>query len=105
MIYDLIDLSDWKKKPQILKELKDAGISMTERSFRKNVETNNKMFEEHITKMFIAHSSNGYIATQDRDTIINSLKDNNKRAMTMLINNNKILKALGENINFNLEME
>lgn len=105
MIYDLIDLSDWKKKPQILKELKDAGVPMNERSFRKNVETNNKLFEEHIATMFIAHSNNGYIATNDRDIIINSLKDNNKRAMTMLISNNKTLKALGENINLNLEME
>lgn len=105
MIYDLIDLSDWKKKTQILKELKEAGVPMTERGFRKNVETNNKMYEEHITPMFIAHSNNGYIATQDREIIINSLRDNRKRAMTMINGINKTLKAIGENNNFSLEME
>lgn len=105
MIYEVINLKDWKKKPQILKELKKIGVPMSERGFRKNVETNNKMFEEHIAPMFIAHSSKGYIATTDRNIIIESLKDNHKRAMTMLKATNKTLKALGENINFNLEME
>ena len=105
MIYEFVDLSDWKKKPQILKELKQQGFVMGERGFRKKVELNNKLYQEHITPMFIAHSVKGYIATNDRDIIINSLKDNNKRAMTMLMSNNKILKALGENINLNLEME
>lgn len=106
MIYDFINLTEWKKKPQILKELKNSGFPMDERKFRKLVETNNKMYAEHIEGVkFIAHSSSGYIATTDRELIISSLKDNNKRAMTMLMGNNKVLKALGENINLNLEME
>lgn len=105
MIYDLIDLSEWKKKNQILRELRESGMIIGERAFRKRVELNNKLFEEHITPKYIAHSQKGYIATNDRNIIIESLKDNNKRAITMLKSNNKIFKALGEDINMNLEME
>lgn len=105
MIYDFIDLSNWKKKTEILKELKSANFSMSERDFRKKVELNNKLYAEHIVNKFIAHSSKGYIATTDRNIIINSLKDNKKRAMTMIISTNKVLKSLGENINLNLEVE
>ena len=105
MIYDLVDLSDWKKKPQILKELKVSGIYMSERKFRRMVEDNNKLYAEHVTKYFVAHSYKGYIATNDRNIIIDSLLNNQKRAKTMFISASKTLKALGENNNMNLEVE
>lgn len=107
MIYDLIDLSNWKKKKDILEELSNLGIRMSERTFRKNVEVNNKCFKEHINKVkFIAHSNKlGYIATTDENIIKQSVEDNKKRAMTQLKIVSDTYKALGENINLNLEME
>ena len=105
MIYDLVDLSDWKKKPTILKELRISGNGMNERQFRRMVENNNKLYTEHITKYFVAHSHKGYIATNDRNIIIDSLLNNQKRAKTMFISASKTLKALGENINISMEVE
>jgi len=107
MIYDIIDLTNWKKKPQILRELRNAGVVMTERKFRKLVEVNNKGFKEHIQGVkFIAHSNSlGYIATTDEEVIKSSIEDNKKRALTQLKIVSDTYRALGENVNFNLEME
>lgn len=104
MILDFIDLSNWKKKPQILKELKENGYPIKDRDFRKRVELHNKLYEEHIVNTFIAHSCKGYIATTDKNIIIASLRDNEKRAITMLKATSKTLKALGENANYNFEI-
>lgn len=104
MILDFIDLSEWKKKSQILKELKENGFSIKDRNFRKRVELNNRLYEEHVIDTFIAHSNKGYIATKDKDLIIASLKDNEKRALTMLKATSKTLKALGENANYNFDI-
>ena len=107
MIYDLIDLSNWKKKKDILKELKEEGLVMNERQLRKLIEVNNKGFKEHIQGVkFIAHSNTlGYIATTDENLIKQSVEDNKKRALTQLKIVRDTYRALGENINFNLEME
>ena len=107
MIYDLIDLTDWKKKPQILRELRNNGVPMNERKFRKLVEVNNKGFKEHIQGVkFIAHSNKlGYIATTDEEIIKESVNDNKKRALTQLKIVSDTYRALGENVNFSLEME
>ena len=102
MILDFIDLSDWKKKKQILAELKEKDLTMDERTFRQRVELHNKLYEEHVVNTFIAHSCKGYIATTNRDLIIASLRDNEKRAITMLKATSKTLKALGENANYDL---
>lgn len=102
MILEYVDLSDWKKKPQILKELKNNGLTISERSFRKRVELHNMLYEEHLVDKFIAHSSKGYIATNDKNLIIDSLRNNEKRAITMLKAASKTLRALGENANYDL---
>ena len=104
MILDFIDLSEWKKKSQILKELKENGFSIEDRNFRKRVELHNRLFEEHVVNTFIAHSNKGYIATKDKNLIIASLRDNEKRAITMLKATSKTLKALGENANYNFDI-
>jgi len=107
MIYDLIDLTNWKKKSQILKELKEQGLVVSERNLRKLIEVNNKGFKEHIQGVkFIAHSNTlGYIATTDENIIKQSVEDNKKRALTQLKIVSDTYRALGENVNFNLEME
>ena len=107
MIYDLIDLTNWKKKKDILRELQLNGVPMNERKFRKLVEVNNKGFKEHIQGIkFIAHSNSlGYIATTDEELIKQSVEDNKKRALTQLKIVRDTYRALGENVNLNLEME
>ena len=105
MIYDLVDLSDWKKKKEILIELQLKGYPLGEREFRKRVEINNQLYAEHLANYFIAHSTKGYLATNDSELIKASLNDNKKRAMTQLKIIKDTYKALGENINFSLEME
>ena len=57
MIYDIVDMTTWRTKKDILKELKSKGIEISERSFRKFVENVNKLYIEHETKKFIAHSN------------------------------------------------
>ena len=104
MILDFVDLSEWKKKTQILRELKENGLPIKDRDFRKRVELHNKLYEEHAVDKFIAHSCKGYIATNDKSIIINSLKDNEKRALTMLKASRKTLQALGENSNLSLDI-
>lgn len=42
MIFELLDLKEWKKKKDILKELKKNGVRMSERAWRKAVELHNK---------------------------------------------------------------
>ena len=102
MLWELIDLSDWKTKSQILKELKEGGIIIDERRLRKLVESQNKLFYNHESDTFIAHSYKGYKATKDYDEINNSLKDNHKRALDLLHKEAVTRKALGENMNFKL---
>ena len=37
MIFELLDLKEWKKKKNILKELKKNGVRMSERAFNQLV--------------------------------------------------------------------
>lgn len=102
MLWDLIDLSEWKKKSQILEELETGGIKIDERRLRKLIELQNNLYCEHETKNFIVHSSKGYKVTTDREEILKSVADNHKRAINLLYKESKTKKALGENMNFNL---
>ena len=104
MILDFVDLSIWKKRTDILKELKKNGLPIKDRDFRKRVELHNRLYEEHVVDNFIAHSNKGYLATKDKNIIIASLRDNEKRALTMLKATSKTLKALGENANYNFDI-
>lgn len=103
-IENYVILNDWKTKKEILRELKLQGIEVSERYFRASVERHNKLYAEHLEDKFIAHSSKGYKATNDRKEILSSIKDNKKRAIKMLIQESKTLKALGENSNIRFEI-
>lgn len=46
MLYELCDMGDWKTKDVLLKELKDNGIEMNERTFRHAVKANNALYYE-----------------------------------------------------------
>lgn len=102
---EIIDLSEWKKKEQILEEYKELGIGMKERTFRKLVEMNNKCYYDHTTEWFVAHGNKGYIKTKDPEIIKKSISDGKKRAIALLKIYRDTKKALGENDNLKLELE
>lgn len=97
--FDIVKLTDWKNKKNILQSFEDKGISVDERTFRNKVKDFNKMFYNHETKYFIAHSNKGYKMTTNVEEIKESIKDNHKRALDMLYEEAKIKKAIGENYN------
>jgi len=104
MIWEFINLSDWKTKKVILKELEDQGLKLNERQFRKMIKANNRLFYEHDTEMFIVHGNRGYKATKDYEEILKSLADNKKRALNMLYEEKRVKKALEENNNLTLNI-
>lgn len=105
IINDFIDLSNWKTKKEINKELEQYGIQINERAFRKSLEKHNELYFAHKKDFYIAHSSKGYKITKDTEEIRNSLKDNFKRGIDQLQKYHKGIKALGENANFRLGLK
>nr|DAU67706.1 MAG TPA: hypothetical protein [Caudoviricetes sp.] len=105
MIFELLDLKEWKKKKDILKELKNNGVRMSERAWRKSVELHNKRYFEHQTDKYLAHSVKGYKLTADKDEIIASAKDYRTRAFNQLVKASKTLRVMGENDNIRLEIK
>lgn len=104
MIFELINLFEWKKKKDILKELKQNGVYIDERGWRKIVERHNKLYCEHKTDYYICHSNKGYILTKDENLIRTTAKDFKSRGIDQLIKASSALKALNENANFRLEI-
>lgn len=94
MLYELCDMGEWKTKEVLLKELKDNGIEMSERVFRKTIKNNNALYYEDKAGKFIAHSNKGYIATTDENILIRCAKDFRKRAIDQLVETSRIYKKL-----------
>lgn len=106
ILYEIIDLTKWKKKPRILMDLLLRDINICDRSLRALIEYNNKLFNEHLRTLYIAHSNQkGYIATDNPKVIEKSIEDNYKRSMTMLKHISRTKKAINENYNLKLELE
>ena len=82
-IIGVLSLTDYKKKEEILKELK-KDCDITERTFRALVAQNNKLFGEGKVDYYIAHSNKGYKLTFNWEEMKKSIADNRKRAITML---------------------
>lgn len=95
--------NEWKTKKTILNELRNDSIYINERNFRLRIEALNKKYMEHELDYFIVHSSRGYKKTTSREEIIDSVKENHKMAMNLLVKESKILKALGENENLSYD--
>lgn len=89
-ILESLSLTEWKKKKDILKQL---DFQISERSFRKLVEQNNKLFGQGKVDYYIAHSCRGYKKTFNWEEMQKSIADNRKRAITMLIDCSKAEKA------------
>ena len=105
MLDELIDLTEWKTKKTIEKELKSLQMKLNERSFRQKVEEHNELFFAHQKDTYMAHSSKGYKLTKDEKEIRDSIKDNFTRGIDQLTKYHKGMRALGENANFNLSIQ
>lgn len=90
-----LNLTHWKKRKDILKELRQEGNGISDRSFRKWVEDFNKTFDGRKQPEYIVHGPKGYKLTKNRDEIRRSVTDNDRRAYTMLRQTRSVRKALG----------
>lgn len=104
IIYDLIDMKNWRVKEDILNELSNMGKDIDERYLRFIFENNNNLFNEHERSLYIVHSKYGYKATDSELLIVQSITDLKKRAFNMLKKYYKTCKAIKErkNVRFKL---
>lgn len=103
MLEEVLSLTKWKKKREILKELHKIGINISERNFRKQVEINNKLYGEGQANYYIVHGNNGYKLSFDWDEIEKSIADKRKRALTMLAECSKAEKQFQRRNNLRIE--
>ena len=74
MIYELIDLTDWKKAKDCVSELNQGGIRIDEKQLKQLVIVNNINFKNQDTDIYIASSRKGYMAIKDRNEILSTLR-------------------------------
>lgn len=104
LIIDILEFDTYKKKKDILIELKSKGITIDERSFRQIVSNNNKLFASGDTGFYIAHSNEGYKKTCEWEEIKKSINNNRRRALTMLIDCNKVERQFQRRNNLQLDL-
>lgn len=104
MLEEVLSLTEWKKKREILSELKNKEIETSEREFRKLVQINNKMYGNGCANYYIAHSCRGYKLTMNWDEIKQSIVDKRKRAITMLAECNKAEKQFQRRNNIRMKI-
>ncbi|MCI6066777.1 MAG: hypothetical protein MR707_00900, partial [Galactobacillus timonensis] len=75
-----LDLTRWKKRKDILRELNSDGAGISDRAFRKWVEDFNKTYDGRSQPEYIVHGPKGYKITKDRAEIKRSIADNDRRA-------------------------
>jgi hypothetical protein len=98
MILDYLS-NEWQTKATLLQKMRNDDIILNERTLRLKIEQVNNAYINHDSDTFIVHSSKGYkIACSDED-IIESMKENHKRAMNLLRKERKVKRALLENGN------
>lgn len=105
MYTNLVDLSEWKTKKTILKELKDRGLNVDERTWRTSVEEHNKLYANDLEETYIVHGKNGYKKTKDTREISKSADDLRKRAINMLWKESQAYKAIGLHLNLKFDFE
>lgn len=105
MLEEVLSLTEWKKKREILSELKNKEIEMSEREFRKLVQINNKRYGNGYSNYYIAHSCRGYKLTTNWDEIKQSIVDKRKRAITMLVECNNAEKQFQRRNNLMMELD
>lgn len=102
---ELIDLSDWKTKKEIINEYAKKGIDIDERKWRVLVEQHNKAYCMDLEETYIVHGKKGYKITKNRDEIIKSVDDLKKRGLNMLWKHSQGMRALGEKPNLKFDLE
>lgn len=90
-----LDLTRWKKRKDILRELNGDGERISDRSFRKWVEDFNKTYDGREQPEYIVHGPKGYKITKDRAEIKRSIADNDRRAITILRQTRRVRRFLG----------
>lgn len=103
MLEEVLSLTKWKKKREILKELHKIGINISERKFRKQVEINNRLYGEGQANYYIVHGNSGYKLSFDWNEIEKSIADKRKRALTMLAECSKAEKQFQRRNNLRME--
>lgn len=104
MLLNALNLTTWKTKTQILKELRENGVKFNERQWRLYVERHNKMYSGGFVEDYIVHGSKGYKLTNDREEIKAALCDYEKRALNMLKKVSEGKKAIAEHMNGRLDV-
>lgn len=104
-LMEFLDQGDWKKKQEILEYLYDRGIDINERTLRVLIQEFNESNRIGDTELFIAHGNLGYLLTRDPMWIKRSLRDDKKRAMTLLKRVYGCEKRLGERTQLKLNIE
>ena len=105
MMWEYVDLADWKTKEQILNELRMDFPDLNERSWRIHVEKQNELYGQHESEIFIAHSNKGYKIASNEEEIKRSARDTRARGIDQITKYYKIMKALGENANLKIIIE
>lgn len=105
LIIEELDFDKYKHKKEIINSLKSKDVYIDEREFRKRLQINNKMFSEGKVDFYIAHSCKGYKKTFNWEEIKKSIRDNRKRAITMLIECDRAEKQFQRRNNMRLELE
>ena len=100
-----VDLTNWKKKKDILVEAAANGVTMDERGWRLYVEKHNMKYWNHEVDDYIVHSNKGYKMTRDKKEIRESSQDSRKRGLNLLWKHSKTMKALGEVDNLRMDLE
>ena len=98
MYLDKVNLKDWKTRRQIIAELEDKGFEPEEdlRTFRKEVQTNNRMWSIGMSAYYVVHDTTmGYKWAVAVDEIEKSIRDNEKRAFSQLKAVRQTRMALG----------
>lgn len=95
-----IGLTTWKKRKELLTDLRACGINLSDRAWYYFVERHNLAYCDGDEKLFIAHSKKrGYILTEDYDLIKASWEDFEKTAKNLLWKVSKYKKAYAESRN------
>lgn len=102
---EFIDLSNWKTKGQIIKELQKQGVKTDERTLRQNIERHNILYCQGVVAEYIVHSSKGYKKTSNKEEILSSINDLQKRALNMLWKVSETKKSMREHDNLKFELE
>ena len=102
---DIIDLTDWKTKAEIIAELAAHGWKINERTWRLYVEAYNAKYWNHEVESYIVHGQHGYKLTSDKDEIKASIADLKKRGLNMLWKHSRTMRAIGEKDNLRLDLE